>query len=261
MRFFILLSYDGSHFFGWQRQPNKISVQQIIEEALSTLLRESIQITGAGRTDTGVHAKNYYAHFDSNNNIITKEPDFIIYKLNAILPKSIHIADIFLVPSESHARFDAISRTYKYYIHTSKDPFSLQYSYFYPHLVDIESMNDACKFLIGERDFTSLAKLHTDTKSNICSVELAKWEYGTFSTIENHKNHFVFTIKANRFLRNMVRASVGTLLEIGRGKYPINWLEEVLNKRDRCAAGNSVPSNALFLTEIEYPYSNLLKRF
>lgn len=263
MRFFILLSYDGSPYFGWQKQPNKISVQQVIEDALYTLLREKIEITGAGRTDTGVHAQKYYAHFDSNNNIIIKDPDFIIYKLNAILPKSVQIINIFEVPSESHARFDATSRTYKYYINTVKDPFASQYSYFYPYSLDIESMNQACQSMIGERDFTSLAKLHADTKTNICKVTTAKWEIGAFYSTgnsENDKTHLVFTISANRFLRNMVRATVGTLLEIGRGKFPIEWLETVLNEKNRSSAGNSVPSNALFLSDITYPYSHLLVR-
>lgn len=250
MRYFICLSYNGSAFSGWQIQENANSVQQELQKALSTLFREPIQVVGAGRTDTGVNAKNYIAHFDTQNDICG-EPKFI-YKLNAILPKEICIHTIQPVAGDMHARFSAKSRTYKYYIHTEKDPFCSNFSYFLPpDRINFEKMNQAAQYFLGEQDFTSLEKLNGGNKTSICNVTLAKWEPLDGPDFANAK-HFVFTVTANRFLRNMVRAMVGSLLDVGFGKREPEWIKEMLSKKNRCAAGHSVPGNALFLVNIEY---------
>ena len=255
MRFFILISYNGSAYCGWQRQKNGISVQEQLEKAFSVFLRESTEITGAGRTDSGVHAINYHAHFDSANPVLLKDPLKIIYKINAILPPDIVIHDICQVNNDSHSRFDAISRTYRYYVHTFKDPFAAGYSYFFPYSLNIDAMNKAASYLTGERDFTSMAKLHSETKTNICNVTEAIWTPGDPVNLHPESNgRFCFTITANRFLRNMVRAVVGSLLEVGRERKSPEWIIEVLNEKERGAAGNSVPAHALFFTEINYPY-------
>ncbi|MDP3437462.1 MAG: tRNA pseudouridine synthase A [Bacteroidales bacterium] len=297
MRFFLLLSYNGSAFNGWQRQINGPSVQEHLEFAFSAYLREKIEITGAGRTDTGVHAINYVAHLDSCNDSLTKEQQLLLYKINAILPSGIVVNDICQVSDSCHARFDAVSRTYKYFVHTKKEPFLNEYSCFFPYELDIDAMNLAAAMLLGERDFTSMAKLHTDVKHHICTVTRAEWqplsplnisgpdrhnspgvfehnspgvfEHNSPGVFEHHSpgvfehnspgvfehpNTFCFTISANRFLRNMVRAIVGSLLEIGRGRERPEWILEVLDKKDRGAAGSSVSSHALFLSSIEYPY-------
>lgn len=245
MRFFIYLSFKGSSFFGWQIQSNEASVQNSLQVALSLYTGEQIVATGAGRTDTGVHAINYVAHFDS-------ELDFMrdcmrhIYKINAILPRDIVVSDIKRVNNSAHARFDAVSRTYKYYIHLKKDPFIEDFSWQYHYTLNIDKMNKACAYIIGKHDFTSMAKLHSQTKTNICTISEAKWEQ-----IESGK--ICFTVTADRFLRNMVRAIVGSLLEVGREKREIEWIQEVMNAKDRGKAGNSVPAKALFLCNIEYP--------
>ncbi len=262
MRFFILLSYNGSSFNGWQKQKNGPSVQEHLEFAFGAYLREKIEITGAGRTDTGVHAVNYVAHLDSCNDNISKDRHLLLYKINAILPAGIVIHDICQVGDSCHSRFDAVSRTYKYYIHTSKSPFLNDISCFYPYKLDIGKMNEAAKLLIGEKDFTSMAKLHSHVKTNICNVTFANWEELSplaaidIPLFQNCGNSQVicFTITANRFLRNMVRAVTGSLLEIGRGIHEPEWIIDVLNEKNRGAAGNSVPAHALFLTTIEYPY-------
>jgi len=256
MRFFISISYNGQAFCGWQKQKNGPSIQEHLEHAFSVYLREKIEITGAGRTDTGVHAINYIAHFNSDNTALIAEEHFTVYKINAILPPSIVLNKIFLVNIQSHARFDAQSRTYKYYVHFGKDPFSANYSYFFPYKLDLVALNKAAQLILGEKDFTSMAKVHSQTKTNICTVTEAIWKSG--SPLHTPLSpSLVFTITANRFLRNMVRAIVGTLLEIGRGKQEPEWILSVLEKKDRSAAGNSVPSHALFLTNIQYP-SNIL---
>ncbi|OFX81701.1 MAG: hypothetical protein A2X20_01445 [Bacteroidetes bacterium GWE2_40_15] len=265
MRFFLLLSYNGSAFNGWQRQINGPSVQEHLEFAFSAYLREKIEITGAGRTDTGVHAINYVAHLDSCNDSLTKEQQLLLYKINAILPSGIVVNDICQVSDSCHARFDAVSRTYKYFVHTKKEPFLNEYSCFFPYELDIDAMNRAAAMLLGERDFTSMAKLHTDVKHHICTVTRAEWQPLSPLNITGPDRHnspdnfehpytFCFTISANRFLRNMVRAIVGSLLEIGRGRERPEWILEVLDKKDRGAAGSSVSSHALFLSSIEYPY-------
>ena len=252
MRYFISISYNGSAYSGWQIQDNAISVQQLLQRTLSIHLGQEISLTGAGRTDSGVNAINYIAHFDTLNPSPQINSSKFLYKINATLPRDIVVNNIIQVDDNAHARFDAIRRTYKYYVHTHKDPFALDFSYYYHLDLDLEAMNRGCSFLLGEKDFSSFEKLHGGNTHSVCSLYNAIWEpdaqYGD-------DYHFVFTISANRFLRNMVRAIVGSLLEVGRGKYPPEWIVEVLEKHDRGMAGQSVPGTALFLTEIKYPYS------
>lgn len=242
-RYFIYLSYNGKNYCGWQVQPNGTSVQECLEKALSTLLRRETQVVGAGRTDAGVHAKLMVAHFDSPQ----PETDLgqLAYKLNRILPGDIAVQNIVPVRHDAHARFDAVSRTYKYYISTRKDPFRRDFSYTYPGTLDFDAMNRACNVLFEYTDFTSFSKLHTDVKTNNCRIYRAVWERET-------DNVWVFTISADRFLRNMVRAIVGTLIEIGRGKTNDAGLREIIEAKDRGRAGMSVPGNALFLTDVSY---------
>lgn len=242
-RYFIQLSFLGTNYHGWQIQPNGLSVQEVLEKSLSTILREEIQVTGAGRTDTGVHASFFVAHFDSENADLDNVG--LVYKLNNFLPNDISIQKIWKVPNETHARFDALSRTYKYYISRVKDPFAEETSYKYLLPLDVGKMNETAQVLFEYSDFTSFSKLHTDNKTNNCKIYLAEWK--------EEGNQLVFTIKANRFLRNMVRAIVGTLLEVGKGKQTVEDVRAIIEKRDRGAAGTSVPAQGLFLTNIEYP--------
>lgn len=242
-RYFIYLSYNGKQYNGWQTQPNGVTVQQTIEEALATLLREPVPIVGAGRTDAGVHARLMVAHFDREEPIADLK--FLAEKLNRVLPKDIAIHRIVGVTPEAHARFDATSRTYKYCLATRKDPFLYDLTYRYPGQLDFEAMNAACPILFEYRDFTSFSKLHTDVKTNNCRIQQARWE--------KEGDMWVFTITADRFLRNMVRAIVGTLLEIGRGRMTADGLRRVIEAKDRCKAGVSVPGHALYLVDITYP--------
>ena len=253
MRFFVTISYDGSGFSGWQIQPNAPSVQEEVHKAFSTILGEQISVTGAGRTDTGVNAIGFVAHFDSNNGTVLKEHGKTIYKLNAILPEGIAVHSIVPVRNDAHARFDAVSRTYKYYVHTSKDPFSRSHSWHCRFGLDIVRMNEAASLLLGRHDFRCFEKMHGNSSSSVCTVTRAEWTLNPDSVLPGE--HLVFTVSANRFLRNMVRAIVGTLIEIGRGKRPPEWILEVMASGDRCKAGQSVPGNALFFTGIEYPES------
>ena len=241
MRFFIQLSYKGSSYHGWQEQPNANSVQAEINKAFSTILNTNIEVMGAGRTDAGVHASQMFAHFDCNLDIII--PD-LIFKLNSFLPTDIAIESIFKVDEVANCRFDAISRTYQYHIIFMKDPFK-NTAYLIQKKIDIEAMNEACKHIIGKKDFTSFSKVNTQTFTNNCEVMFAKWE--------DINNEFVFTIRADRFLRNMVRAIVGTLLEVGAAKISPDAITEIIEARDRSRAGVSVPAHALFLVEVRYP--------
>lgn|SRR5574344_400521 len=332
MRYFISLSFNGSPFCGWQIQNNANSVQAELQRALSLLLKEQITVTGAGRTDSGVNALNYIAHFDSDNSnsllpsqlssdtdipiqdymlqfshhsalhhnretvydshlsdysstqnstglpefrqsvelkTDIQKVDYIIYKLNAILNKAIRVNSIFRVNDSMHARFDAKSRTYRYYIHTIKDPFGEQFSYYYPlHKLDFKKMNIAAAYFLGCKDFSSLQKAHSDTKTAICTVTDAFWKECDFphpSTkevtcpiVQNkyineyYSGRYVFTVTADRFLRNMVRAMVGSLIEVGSGKRSPEWIADMLAAKNRSSAGNSVPGHALFLTNIRY---------
>ncbi len=242
-RYFIYLSFNGKNYCGWQIQPNGISVQQCLEEALSMLLREKIGVTGAGRTDSGVHAALMVAHFDVEQIII--DPITLVDKLNKILPPDIVIQQVKQVRSDAHARFDALSRSYKYYLTDKKDPFRHDTVYKISKLPDFDLMNRAAQILLQTTDFTSFSKLHTDVKTNNCCVTHAEWKF------EN--NFWIFSISADRFLRNMVRAIVGTLLEVGRGKLSIDAFREVIELKDRGEAGTSVPGHALFLVDIIYP--------
>lgn len=242
-RYFIYLSYNGKPFCGWQIQPNGITVQQRIEEALSTILRRPMSIVGAGRTDAGVHAQLMVAHFDSEEPI----PDllFLTDKLNRLLPKDIAIDRIVPVTPDAHARFDATSRTYKYYLTAKKNPFNYDWVYRYIGKLDYDLMNEACRVLFDYTDFTSFSKLHTDVKTNNCRIMEAGWK--------QEGDVWVFTIRADRFLRNMVRAIVGTLLEVGRGKLSLSGFREVIEAKDRGRAGTSAPGHALYLVDVTYP--------
>ena len=242
MRYFIYLSYDGARYHGWQIQPNGISVQEVLNKALSTLLREPIEVTGAGRTDAGVNASLMVAHFDCQQ---ATDNGQLTYRLNKLLPPDIVIHKIQQVKDDAHARFSATSRTHHYYIITEKSPFE-PYAYRFPQPLDFDKMNEAAKTLFDYIDFTSFSKLHTDVKTNNCHIITARWEQ--LSPIK-----WQFTITADRFLRNMVRAIVGTLLDVGRGVLTIEQFREIIEKKDRCSAGTSVPGNALFLADITYP--------
>ena len=242
LRYFLELAYNGQNYFGWQRQPKQISVQEKIEFCLSTLLREEISIVGAGRTDTGVHAKKMYAHFDFDGNLAN---DFV-QRLNSFLPEDISIYSIHRMNPEAHARFDAEKRTYQYHVYTQKNPFTTATSWQLRKPLDIEKMNEAANYLIKQADFGSFAKLHTDVKTNICTVHRADW-----TQIEN--DFLRFEITADRFLRNMVRAIVGTLVEVGLGKISPTDFNNIIEKKDRKFAGASAPPQGLFLVEVLYP--------
>lgn len=242
MRYFIELSYNGRAYHGWQNQPNAISVQEVLEDALSTLLKEEITIVGAGRTDSGVHAKQMYAHFNSVNKFSLEK---LIYKLNSFLPNDIAVQDVFNVNDEAHARFDAISREYKYKISLLKNVFSFNNSYYFKQELDVNKMNEAAKILFEYDDFECFSKSNTDVKTYNCKILKAEWIY--------ESNDLVFTIKADRFLRNMVRAIVGTLINVGIGKINVDQLHDIIKSKNRSQAGASVPGHALYLEKIEYP--------
>lgn len=242
-RFFITLSYNGKNYCGWQIQPNAKSVQETLQESLSTLLRKKIDVMGAGRTDSGVHARQMMAHFDWDGNDFNSSE--LCMKLNRFLPKDIAIHTIKEVNADAHARFSAISRTYSYHITRIKDPFLNELKYRISFNPDVELMNHLCSILKETDDFTSFSKLHTDVKTNICRIEQAYWE--------KVGEDYVFTIKADRFLRNMVRSIVGTLLQAGRGRLSEEELRGIVAAKNRSAAGESVPGYALFLEAVEYP--------
>ena len=249
MRYFINLSYDGHNYHGWQIQPGAISVQEVLGKALSTLLRSETEVVGAGRTDAGVNASMMIAHFDCDKKFSDNDEDKdslfqLRYRLNKLLPPDIAIHDIYPVADDMHARFSATSRTYHYYILTAKSPFE-PYAYRYPQPLDFQLMNEACRVLFDYIDFTSFSKLHTDVKTNNCRIMHAEWHQ--VSPIK-----WEFTITADRFLRNMVRAIVGTLIDVGRGAITIDQFRAIIEKKDRCSAGTSVPGNALFLAEVTY---------
>lgn len=243
MRYFIKLSFNGRQYHGWQVQENAPSVQEELNKALSLLLREEIKTTGCGRTDTGVHAKMFFAHIDT---AVSFSPDDLMYQLNAILSRGIAIHSIFAVADDSHARFSAITRTYQYFLHDEKNPFLDGISWFYPHLPDLEKMNAAAKILAEYTDFSAFSKSHTQTFTNNCKIQSAHWR--------RIENQFVFEITADRFLRNMVRAIVGTLLDVGLSKMDENDFRSVLESKERSRAGTSVPAHGLFLTDIVYPF-------
>lgn len=242
-RWFIELSYNGSAFSGWQRQLNASSVQQTIEEAISLIFQKPTEILGCGRTDSGVHAKSFFAHFDTE---MSFEPVDLIFKLNSILNNDIGISRICSVDNELHARFDATLRTYKYFVLFEKNPFEIPFShYIYGTKPDIEKMNLAAQLLLGEHDFSCFEKIGSDNSTSICKISHAKWTKNESGT--------VFEISANRFLRNMVRAITGTLLEVGLDDISMEKFKTILKSKDRSQAGPSAPAKGLFLWEITYP--------
>ncbi|KIX22698.1 pseudouridine synthase [Flavobacterium sp. 316] len=243
MRYFIEFAYNGKNYFGFQKQPDAISIQETLDKALNLLFKTTIEIVGAGRTDSGVHAKQMYAHFDYDNEIDTA---FWIKKLNSYLPKDIVIYTIFKVHNDAHARFDAISRTYEYYIHTFKDVFLHEGSWHYYNTLDVNKMNEACKILFEYIDFECFSKVHTDVNTFNCKISEAFWQ--------QNGHHLVFTITADRFLRNMVRAIVGTMINIGIGKVSITDFKAIIESKSRKEAGFSVPAHGLYLVKVKYPY-------
>lgn len=246
MRYFAHLAYHGANYCGWQTQPALPTVQQTLEQALSTLLRQPTAVVGCGRTDTGVHASDFYAHFDTDAEIDATQ---LAFKLNSFLPSDIAIFDIFPVRDNAHARFDATARTYQYHVSDRRLPFRQGlYSRIY-YRPDLDLMNQGAQLLLQYEDFTSFAKLHTQVKTNICHLSTARWDACG--------DEWVFTIRSNRFLRNMVRSVTGTLLDVGRGKLSLDGLRQIVEKKDRCAAGVSMPPQGLFLTQVEYPFETI----
>lgn len=244
MRYFIFISYKGTSYHGWQVQPNSVTVQKILDDALSTILEERIATTGAGRTDTGVHALVFCAHFDSPSADLDARKN-LVYRLNRYLPIDISVTRIRKVIDDANARFSAISRTYKYYISRQKDPFSEDSSWFLHGVIDVELMNEAAKLFSEYEDFTSFSRLHTDVKTNNCRIFEAGWEEAG--------DKLIFTIRADRFLRNMVRAIVGTMADIGFHKIDLEEFRKIIEAKDRGKASKSAPAKGLFLTAIEYP--------
>ena len=242
MRYFIELQYDGAAYCGWQRQPNQLTVQGVIEDALTKLLRRQTEIVGAGRTDTGVNASFYIAHFDTEAEI---DCEHLCYKLNAMLAQDIAIKQIYRVADDLHARFDAIEREYTYFISPVKAPFRRYSAWIYYIPLDIEKMNEAAKILLTTEDFTTFAKLNSNNKTNICNVMHAEWTTEEDGTLR-------FTIRADRFLRNMVRAVVGTLVDVGRGRYTVDEFREIVEARDLSRASSGAPPQGLFLSNVKY---------
>ncbi len=267
MRYILSLSYDGSAFCGWQIQPSSPSVQQCLEEALAKLCGGPVAVTGAGRTDTGVHAADYVCHFDLTGSLPFEASDFC-YKLNAILPRSVVVHAVLPTTEDFHARFSATQRSYTYFIHRKKDPFVAAYSWQcgFPGL-DFEAMNEACQYLLGTHDFSCFEKVGGANKTSLCTITEAFWKPYTPTYISimdschfersqeggvEKSAYWYFRVSADRFLRNMVRAIVGTLIEVGRGKHDPQWVKELIETGTRGEAGESVPGHALFLGKIRY---------
>ncbi|HET6244107.1 MAG: tRNA pseudouridine(38-40) synthase TruA [Bacteroidetes bacterium] len=247
-RYFIQLAYKGTRYHGWQIQQNAHSVQAELNNAMTLIFEEKIESTGCGRTDTGVHARDFYAHFDAERADLI-HPDFT-FKLNRLLPKDIAIKKIVKVVEHSHARYDAVSRTYKYYIVQKKDPFNFDTAYYYPGLLNLEQMNSASALLFDYSDFSCFCKTGTHVKTNVCKIIDAKWA--------KQDDHILFTITADRFLRNMVRAIVGTMIDIGKNKLTTDGFKKIIENKDRTAAGFSVPACGLFLDKVTYPEGLML---
>lgn len=245
-RYFLEINFKGTNYHGWQFQPNALTVQEKIEQALITILNNKISTTGAGRTDTGVHARYFTAHFDSDQNVFAVAvKEKILKSLNAILPYDIAIADIYEVIPAAHARFSAIKRTYEYTIISAKDPFAADLAWYLSYKLDIRQMNKAAEILSGYSDFTSFSKLHTNSKTNLCKIYEAFWK--------SDKSALIFRITADRFLRNMVRAIVGTMILVGKGVINIKDFAKIIENCDRSSAGASAPAKGLVLVNIEYP--------
>ena len=249
-RYFSQLSFKGTNYHGWQIQPNSLSVQETVEKAFSTILRKKISVIGAGRTDTGVHSSFFVLHFDTEEEI--SDTRQLVSRMNSLLPSDIAFQKIWGVPVDAHARFSAISRTYHYYIASVKDPFHTDTAFYYHGKLDMDSMNEAAKLLFKYDDFTSFSRLHTDVKTNLCKIIQSEW------VLEGHV--IVFKIKADRFLRNMVRAIVGTLLETGKGKISTDDFRDIIEKKHRGSAGPSAPAKGLFLVDVEYPEEIMTQR-
>lgn len=253
MRYFIRFAYDGTNFHGSQSQPNGVTVQETMEQALALIFRESVPLTFAGRTDAGVHAREMYAHFDLPLGIDTSIIHNLAFRLNGILPDTIAIYDILPVTDEAHARFSATRRTYEYHVIDHKDPFLLPYATRLRTPLNYAAMNEAALYLIGRQDFASFCRTHTDVKTTICNLTQAQWR-------EVGDGHAIFTIAADRFLRNMVRAVVGTLFLVGQGKMNKEQFAQVINQHQRSAAGDSAPAQGLYLTRIDYPKELFLQK-
>ncbi len=246
-RYFLSLSYNGATYNGWQSQQNTPNtIQQVLEEKINLILKDTIELVGCGRTDAGVHAKQYIAHFDCESANLFEQKQHYIYKFNTILPNTIAINDIIKVADTAHARFDAIERTYYYFIHQHKNPFTDKFSTYVYGNLDVDLMNIAAATLLEYTDFTSFSKLHAQTKTNNCKITKAVW-------LKSNPHEWRFTITADRFLRGMVRAIVGTLLLVGKNKITIQEFRQIIEDKDRQRAGNNVPAEALFLTGIKYP--------
>ena len=250
MRYFLKISFQGAAYHGWQIQPHDVSVQETIEKALAMVLRHETPITGAGRTDAGVNATTMYAHFDTEQPVANLQ--LLMRSLNGILPQDIAIHEIIPVDDTAHARFDATSRTYHYYAHTGKSPLLRATSWQCKPQLNFNLMNEAAAKLLDYEDFTSFSKLHTDVKTNNCHITEANWQ--RCESIDTNVQQWVFTITADRFLRNMVRAIVGTLVEVGMHKITVEEFCHIIEKKDRCAAGTSMPAHALYLWDVKYPY-------
>lgn len=246
-RYFIELAYDGTDLHGWQIQPNATTVQELLDGALSTVLREPIETTGCGRTDTGVHAREFFAHFDSQS-LVIGHPSLVkaVDSLNAILPATIAVKSIIPVHAEAHARFDATSRSYEYHVHFEKDPFKVNHSWRLRDKPDITLMNAAARIIMEHTDFSCFSKSNTQTYTNNCKITRAEWVYS--------EQCLVFHISADRFLRNMVRAIVGTLMQVGRKEMQPEDIRAIIESKNRSNAGTSVPACGLYLTEVKYPY-------
>ena len=255
-RYFITLSYDGTRYHGWQIQPNGISVEECLRDALTTLLRKPVETVGAGRTDAGVHARKMVVHFDDElseenppapglTDGQTIDCQQLVYRLNRLLPHDIAVQGVEPVASNMHARFSAVSRTYHYYIHTRKDPFLNRFSCEIHYPLDFEAMNEAAEWLLTQKDFASFCKAGADVKTTLCTLTHARWT-------QLSDTSWRFEITANRFLRNMVRAVVGTLVELGRGRLTLGEFQQVVLTRSRSAAGESMPAHALFLVDVKY---------
>ena len=245
MRYFIQISYNGTNYHGWQQQPNASSVQETLNKALSTVLNRTIDCMGAGRTDTGVHATQMYAHFDCDE---LQNTTSIIHKLNSFLPKDIVVHNLIQVHNDAHARFDATKRTYEYHIHSFKNAFLQNKSWYFHQKLNVDLMNQACKILFNHTDFQCFSKVHTDVNTFDCKIYEAFWK-------EENAN-LIFTISADRFLRNMVRAIVGTMVNVGLEKITLDEFQTIIESKDRKKAGFSVPAHGLYLTEIKYGYLN-----
>lgn len=255
MRYFIHLAYNGTRFHGWQIQPNATSVQENLNKAFSVLLQTEINLMGAGRTDTGVHAREMYAHFDSDNSF---DITTLVHKLNSFLLKDIVIYDIIPVHDDAHSRFDATKRTYEYHIHQFKNPFLDELSWYFHQPLDIDLMNQASQLLFNYTDFECFSKVNTDVNTFDCTIFEAYWTQGknTQGEVQQNNQQLVFTISANRFLRNMVRSIVGTLINVGLHKITLDDFTKIIESKSREKAGFSVPAHGLYLTKIEYDYIN-----